>query len=412
MARLTTENICTVFLGHQGLREEPPWQSVQDAIRQIAAVQIDTIAVVARSHHLTLRHRVHKYEADMLWSALRNRQLFEYYAHGACFIPVEEYPYYRPSMERFQTHGSEWRREISKKYAKLIETVYQRISDEGPLASRDFQQPGHKGSGWWNWKPAKIALELLWTSGRLAVAERVNFQRIYDITERVIPSKYLNKTIDTDQVWRFFLQRALGALVAGTLDDLLEYFWYHTFCLETKGTKKQTIAEKMKILIQEDKAIEIEEKDTGEKYYLLPNSLSQIEKGEQNPILKDKAFLLNPFDNILWNRKRVQRLFGADVKLEAYVPPGKREFGYYTMPILWNNQIIGRLDPKVDRKTNTLILRNLEITLAKKEREQALDAVKKEIQQFMQYHNCAKLQIQQAKPVLLKKKLAKISIST
>jgi len=200
--------------------------------------------------------------------------------------------------------------------------------------------------------------------------------------------------------------------VAGTLDDVLEYFWFHTFCLDKKATKKQTLAEKMQVLIQEDKIIEMKAEDTGEKYYLLPNSLSQIKNTEQKPPLKDKAFILSPFDNILWNRKRVQRLFGVDVKLEAYVPPEKREFGYYTMPILWNNQIIGRLDPKADRKTNTLFLRNLEITLAKKEREQALDAVQKEILQFMQFHACTKLQIQQAKPVQLKKKLTKINISS
>ncbi|MFX1563882.1 MAG: winged helix-turn-helix domain-containing protein [Promethearchaeota archaeon] len=407
MSELTSEGLRTAFLWRQGLREEPPWQSVYDATRQIAAVQIDTIAVVARSHHLTLRHRVNKYRAEQLWSALRSRQLFEYYAHGACLIPIEDYPYYRLSMDRFPTESSGWQLRLLKKYERVMETVYQRIKDEGPLASRDFQQPQHKGNGWWDWKPAKIALDLLWQTGRLAVVERVNFQRHYDITERVIPSKYLKQTIDTDQVWRFFLQRVLEALVVATLDDVVGYFWFHTFCLDRKRTRKQTIVEKIQALIQEDKVIEMKSENKGGKYFLLPQSLSQIEKAAKNHVSKDKAFFLTPFDNVLWDRKRVQRFFGVDVKIEAYVPPPKRKFGYYAMPILWNNKIVGRLDPKADRKTKTLILQNLEITIPKKEREQALDAIQTEIHQFMQFHACDKLKIKQAKPALLKRRLTK-----
>jgi uncharacterized protein YcaQ len=406
LAKLTNENLRIAFLRRQGFLEAPPWKSVYEAIKQIAAVQIDTIAVVARSHHLTLRYRVQAYKMEHLWSALRNRKLFEYYAHGVCLIPIEDYPYYRSSMERFPTQSSAWQKRLFQKFEKTIETVYQQIKAEGPLCSRDFQEPQHKGNGWWDWKPEKIALDLLWQSGRLAIVERVNFQRYYDITERIIPSKYLSQTIDANQVWRFFLQRALENLVVATLDDVLGYFWYHTFCLDGKGTKKQAIAEKIQVLIQEDKVIETEAENAKSKLYLLPTSISQIEKALQTPIPNSKAFFLTPFDNVLWDRKRVQRLFSADVKIEAYVLPAKRKFGYFAMPILWNNQIIGRLDPKVDRKNNTLILKNLEITIPKKEREKALGAIRTEISRFMQFHTCDKLIIQKAKPTQLKKQLA------
>lgn len=402
MVIVSSADIRAAFLFRQGLRRDPSWRSVHEAVSQIGAVQIDTIAVVARSHHLTLRHRVQNYDLEQLWTALRQRQLFEYYVHANCFVPIEDFPYLRHCMERFATHGFKWLRNTIPKYKDLMEAVHQQIKEEGPLTSRDFKDPKHRSDGWWDWKPAKNALELLWWMGRIVVVDRIGFERCYDVTERAIPSKYLDRTVDVEEVWRYYLQRAIDCLTIATIDDIRDYFGFHTYSLDKKQSEKKTLAEKVEILLEEDTIVNVEVLDESSPHYALRDNLSLIEKTQNRTATLYCAWFLNPFDNIVWNRKRVRRLFDADVKLEAYLPAAKRQFGYYAMPILWNDRIVGRFDPKVDRKSNTLIFANLELTLSKEEKEHALEAIREELTRFMAFHACERLQIERAKPPQLR----------
>lgn len=404
----TKADICAAFLARQGVRYQSKWQTVQDAITNIAAVQIDTIAVVARSHHLTLRHRIEDYKPDTLWEALRLHQVFEGWAHAACFLPIDDYPFYRPFIEDFHVRAHAWYRRRYEKYQDTMTTVYERIRDEGPLGSRDFKdtQPG-RVSGWWGWKPAKIALELLWSCGKIAVTERVGFQRRYDLTERVIPCNILNQSVDPQEVWRFFLQRALGCLVVGTRNDIADYLGLQSYMLNLQRNKKQQLDDKIQQLIKEDVVVKVDLEGVSEDYFCLARAVPFIDEHREQEAPADLARFLTPFDNIVWDRKRVKQNFDFDFSLEAYLPKEKRKFGYYGMPILWGDQLIGRIDPKADRANKTLILRNAEVTSPYKESREVLDAIREEIGRFLSFHDLDKLEIEKTSPKALKKQLMK-----
>jgi uncharacterized protein YcaQ len=395
------------FTIRQGLDDELPWKTVPEAVHQIAAVQIDTISVVARSHHLTLRSRVRNYHPNQVWTALREGKVFEHFAHACCFVPIEEYPYYRHRMHRFPTHGNSWEKNLYAKHKDLMDTVEQRIRNEGPLSSKDFEDSSKKKrGGFWDWKPAKVALDLLWQTGRLAVADRIGFQRVYDLPERVIPSQYLDRHVDQDEVWRHFLERNLDCLVAGTAKDLSNYISFGNFALDLKGNRTKTLEEKVHVLLQDDLVTQVDVPQSKFPYYVLTSNLPFIHKIQDRRRISDRVWFLNPFDNVLWNRPRVQRLFDFEVKLEAYTPPAQRQFGYYVTPILWQHQIIGRLDPKADRNSNTLIIQNLELTLPRKQQPTAIPHIKKELERFKQFHTLEEIQITKTKPRILKAQLS------
>jgi uncharacterized protein YcaQ len=396
------EDARAAFLVRQGLTLDPAWRSVHEAIVQIGAVQIDTIAVVARSHHLTLRHRVQSYDGEQLWMALRKRELFEYYVHGNSFIPIEGFPYIKHCMQRFPTHGYKWLRNTIPQYQDIMEKIRLRIQDEGPLTSRDLKDSKHQSRGWWDWKPAKKAIELLWWMGHIVVVDRIGFERVYDVTERGVPSKHLDKLVSTEEVWRHYLRRAVDCLVVATITDIRDYFNFHVYSLDKRQSEKKTLEEKVRVLKQEDAIVEVEVEDSATPHYILSDNLALIERARNHRASKDRAWFLSPFDNIVWDRKRVSRLFDADVRLEAYIPKAKRQFGYFAMPIIWKNRIVGRLDPKVDRKSNTLILANLELNLTKNECRDALEAIQEELTAFTTFHECEHLKIKRAKPAKLR----------
>ncbi|MFX0168569.1 MAG: winged helix-turn-helix domain-containing protein [Candidatus Hodarchaeota archaeon] len=395
--------IRAAFIIRQGLDEKPSWKSVRETIQQIAAVQIDSISVVARSHHLTLRHRVRNYHPDQVWTALRNNEVFEHFAHGCCFVPIEEYPYYRHRMERFSIHCNGWQKSRLIKYKKLMDAVEQRVRDEGPLSSKDFEDPtATRRGGFWDWKPAKHALDLLWETGRLAVTERRGFQRYYDISERVIPSKYLDQHIDPEMVWRYFIERNLDSLVACTAKGLCEYISCSNFALNISKNRTKTMEKQLEILIQEDIVTKITVPSVKNQYYMLTRQLPFLERVQDRSNSSSTAWFLNPFDNILWNRPRVKELFGIELKLEAYTPPSQRQFGYYVTPILWQHRVIGRLDPKANRETSTLILRNFEVFLPSKEIPKVVEPIREELHRFQTFHDLTTVKIEHATPSRLK----------
>ena len=394
------------FALRQGLDTEPPWPTVQKAIQQVAAVQIDSISVVARSHHLTLRNRVRNYHPDQLWESLLNREVFEYWAHACCFVPIEEYPYYRHRMRRFPTDFISWIKNLYKKHKVLMDDVETRIRQEGPLSSKDFEDlSGKKRGGFWDWKPAKVALDLLWSSGRIAVTERVNFQRFYDLAEQVIPSQYLDQHVEQDQVWRFFLERNLDCLVAATARDLCEYISCKNFVINIKGNRTKAMEKLLAILEQEDTVTRIDIPNAKQQYFVLTRLLPFLNKVQDRRHSSSRAWFLTPFDNLLWNRLRTENLFDMKVKLEAYTPPAERQFGYYVTPILWDSQLVGRIDPKADRETRTLIIRNLDMNLPRKRIPEIIEPIQEELERFKEFHQLEQIRIDRSKPASLKNQL-------
>jgi len=317
------------------------------AINRLGYVQIDTISVVERAHHHTLWARVPGYRPEVLDVLQRERKAFEYWAHAMCYLPMGDYRYYRRYMEEFPNR-SEWFSRYHRKYGQLTEEVLARVRNEGPLTAGDFADvPGRKRGAWWDWKPAKAALEMLFYRGDLMVAERRGFQRVYDLTERVLPGGAPAATPGEVETRRFFVRRALGAMGLAT---------------EKEVNKHITIAGKLGAqLAAMEKSGEVRRvnvEGSPKPYYMLDELSGQLGRKIE---IDDQAKLLSPFDNAIILRERTKELFGFDFAIECYTPAAKRKYGYFSLPILWRNGLVGRLDPKADRGTGTLRIRNIHL---------------------------------------------------
>lgn len=325
----------------------PGKEGVAQVIGRLGHVQIDTISIVARAHQHILWSRLPGYMPQMLHELqASDRRAFEYWwEYAAAYIPMSDYRYYRPRMRAFAE--SPRARSYICRNAELVKAVLERIRKEGPLGSADFEAPeGFKRGTWWSWKPAKEALETLFSMGELMVAERRSFQRLYDLAERVLPPGTDTTDPDPKQALQFATRRMLLAHGVASTQDMGR----------TKKGRDAAI-EALKELAATGEAIPLEvEGLDGETCYALRETL---EEAAEQAAQATGVHILSPFDNLVINRRRLQRLFGFDYSLECYLPAARRRYGYFCLPILWGTRFVGRLDPKADRERKTLIVRRL-----------------------------------------------------
>jgi len=234
----------------------------------------------------------------------------------------------------------------------LIDDVLKRIRGEGPLGSSDFEGAKRRG-GWWNWKPAKAALEVLLGAGVLLVSRRDNFQRYYDLAENVLPSWVDTEPPTDEERVRFFTLKTLGALGAIAAGDIREY--YQHWCVRLGRTVKQ-LEEALAALASEGEAEAVMLDGVKTGYHMLASDREAVER-LQSDWGFDGVRLLNYFDNLMWNRRRIQALFGFQPKLEVYLPQDKRTYGYYHLPVLYGDRIVARLEPKMLRQESKLLIR-------------------------------------------------------
>jgi len=346
---LTLSEIRRLSLAQQGLLGRNKFgkgiNAVESVINRLHYVQIDTISVVERAHHQVLRSRIANYDPSMLATLLQEqRRIFEYWFHAAAFLPMQDYRYSLLTMQGYASKKS-----IDK---KLRAEIIQRISTEGPLQSRDFVAPeGHKSSGWWSWKPAKVALETLFLSGELMVSERRGFQKVYDLAENVLPSHIETSIPSESERGHYYVQRMLSALGPAQAKDI--------------GYPRATVKRfsRVDIQIAISKALQelVEAGEVvlmplnGKDYYCLSTLLTAVPKR----IGTKSVIFLSPFDNVLINRRRLLEVFGFDYQLECYVPAAKRKYGYFCLPILFGDQFIGRMDCKAERSRKRLLIKNV-----------------------------------------------------
>jgi uncharacterized protein len=312
---------------------------VEEAIRRLGAVQLDSITAVDRAHRLTLSSRIGAYRETDLQELLVSGLVFEYWAHEACLLPIELWPHCRLNMEgkghwRFHDHALQ-------EHADLIEPVLERIRAEGPLGSRDFEGAGD-GTDMWNWKPAKMVLEALWDRGVLVVGGRQSFQRQYDFAERVIPRTILDApTPDEDETLRTFALLAVRARGALTEPAIREHW-------RLKGGRAR-LHHHVLALVDEGLLREVDAEDGGAPFYV--DADAELDGDPAPPVL------LSPFDNLLWDRPLLERLFGFRHVIEVYKREHEREYGYYVLPLLAGDRIVGRADLKADRAEGVLHVR-------------------------------------------------------
>jgi uncharacterized protein len=309
---------------------------VEAAIRRLGAVQLDSISAVDRAHRLTLSSRIGAYSEQKLRGLLASGRVFEYWAHEACLLPIELWPHFRRTMDG-EAH---WRfhEQARIEHGDLFEPVLERIRAEGPLGSRDFEGAGD-GSDMWNWKPAKIVLEALWDDGVLVVAGREGFQRRYDLAERVIPPKILDAPVpDEDETLRALALLAVRARGALTEPAIREHW-------RLKGGRAR-LHPHVLALVDEGLLREVDVDDGGAPFYV--DAEAELGGAPAPPVL------LCPFDNLLWDRPLLERLFGFRHVIEVYKREHEREYGYYVLPLLAGDRIVGRADLKADRAEGVL----------------------------------------------------------
>ncbi|HEX9106750.1 MAG TPA: crosslink repair DNA glycosylase YcaQ family protein [Longimicrobiales bacterium] len=330
----------------QGLERRPRRRArkadVLACIRRMGALQIDTIHVVARSPYLVLWSRLGDYRPEWLEQLLEERKIFEYWAHEASFLPMEDYPLLRWRMNEPECQGWHYRGDFMRKHRAETEAVREHLRASGPLRSSDFEHPdGKKGGGWWGWKTEKRILEYLFTAGEVMIAARERFQRLYDLRERVLPRALQDAPAPSKEeaVRQLALRavRALGVARAGWVAD-----YYRTDKRSTPALVRQLAGEGALVTVQVE--------GWKEPGFVHPDNAALLERAADGALKPSHTTLLSPFDPIVWDRKRARDLFGFDYALECYIPGPKRRWGYYVLPILRRDALVGRLDAKAHRQ--------------------------------------------------------------
>jgi len=368
-------------------------QGVMGIIDTLGYIQIDTINVIERSHHLVLFARCPDYKQQFLYELqAKDKEIFEYRAHAASFIPMKDFRYYIRKMKEKPKKDS-WYDTWTKKYRNLLKKTKSRIEKEGPLAASDFKDNINRKRGpWWDWKPAKAALEILFWNGELMIRERRKFQRVYDLSERVLPKDIDTTLPSIDDEKEFFIRRALKAMGVATIQDINKY-------IGTSGRLNQWVDQ----MVKSGQILELTIKGLNKSYYILTKDLEEIRKSKR--AISPRVRFLSPFDNSIILRDRTSALFNFDYSLEAYVPKSKRKYGYFCLPILWRNRLVGRIDPKADRIKKVLIINNLHLENTKLDHQQFLPKLSQTLSAFAQFHDCNRIELRKIPPIV-KNKLA------
>ena len=341
MKPLSLDAVRGLMIAAQGLddrpRPRPTKKAVRSIIRQMHILQIDTINVIARSPYLVLWSRLGDYNPRWLEELLAEGALFEYWSHAACFLPIEEYPLYRHLYDSWL--GGRAHQWLDANSA-VAETVLNHVRANGETRSSDFERTDGQKTNWFNWKDEKVALEYLFYAGELMVRKRHNFQRIYDLRERVLAEVEELPNISLAEAHDQFVLNTIQALGVVKAEWIADYF---------RLSKTDTRAA-IKRLEQQDRLMPVEVEGWASPGYIHPDNRKHAEAAAKGKIPRSKTTFLSPFDPLVWDRARALDLFHFDYKIEVYTPAPKRKYGYFTLPILYNNALIGRIDPKAHRK--------------------------------------------------------------
>jgi uncharacterized protein YcaQ len=403
MLELSIKEARRLAVGAQLLAGKPPKratkQLMRDTIRHLGALQIDSISVVARSHHIVLWSRIGNHPTDWLYELHGDdKVLFEYWAHAAAYVPIEYFPYFRRMMLEYREGVGNASKARYRKWVDenqdLIDRVVAHIRETGAVSTSSFDPPeGAKRASPWAWygnKPTNLALDVLWTNGTLMIDRREKFQRWYDLTERVHPAwdDRLIPSIEEEQ--RALAGIALTAMGVTTERWLPDYFRKNLG--DGPVTNKLSKAT-LKHLVETGFATPAKIAGLDEPAYVATSLLDR-----KIPI--SRTTLLSPFDSLVWDRRRAMGLFGFELQLEAYTPAPKRRYGYFSLPILYRDQLVGRLDPKAERKTGCFIIKalHLEPSFAGKDDDRFYASLAAALRDFATFNGCTEFAFERSDP--------------
>ncbi len=337
-----------LHLSAQGLLKKPRRRAkpadILPAIQRMSLLQIDTINIVARSPYLVLFSRLGAYSPEWLDNALSNGELMEYWAHEACFLPRSDFALVRHRMRAPDKMGWKYRKEWMEQHAQEIKALTEHIQQNGPVRSADFEHPRKGASGWWEWKPHKRHLEGLFTAGEVMVIARRNFQRVYDLTHRVMPH--------WDDERDMLSQSAAEAIMLENSARSLGIF-RPQWLADYYRLRQPALAPLLQEWQAQQRIIPVEVESLG-AMWLHSDLLPELELALAGKLTATHSAVLSPFDPVVWDRKRAEQFFDFSYRLECNTPAPKRQYGYFVLPLLHKGQLVGRMDAKMHRKAGEL----------------------------------------------------------
>jgi hypothetical protein len=400
---LSLNAVRTLALHAQGLTHPdqqpvpPTPDAIQQTVERLGCIQIDTLQVVQRSHYLVLWSRLGTYDpADFERMAFEpgKRSLFEGWQRCASYIPLKDFRYQLLRYQRMQdSTASGYQRWLASEQNRILAAqVLERIQQEGGLRSADFKDGEKRGGSWWNWKPAKMALEYQFDSGRLMIDKRINFQRIYNLTERVLPEWVDTTTPTPEESERFWIEQAARALGICHPMQAVEYSY-------RKRTPGKVILEE---LLREGVLVPVQaEQADGKSAELVVHrdNLELMQQAADGALKPERTTFLSPFDSLFWAKGRDAQLWNFRHCLEAYIPEPKRQWGYFCLSILHKGRLVGKFDPKLERQSGILRLKALYLEPGIVLDEELVHDVASAMSDFMRFHKAKELVVEKSQPV-------------
>ncbi|WP_321950539.1 winged helix-turn-helix domain-containing protein [Burkholderia cenocepacia] len=387
-----------LHLAAQGLltppRRKATKSDVLDTIRRMAQLQIDTIHVVARSPYLVLFSRLGNFSPQWLDEHLAEARLFEYWSHEACFLPIEQFGLMRYKMLDPSGMGWKYAAEWHAQNRPEIERLLARIRAEGPVRSADFaREDGVKGNGWWDRKPEKRHLEVLFTTGDLMVSERRNFQRVYDVRERVLPGWDDTRDLPPrEAVLPTLLDYTCRALGVVRADWVADYY----------RLPRRSYRAELERLAEAGDLIPVQIDDWKEPAYVHRSLDAWLPAAAADTLRSTVTTLLSPFDPVVWDRRRASTLFGFDYTIECYTPEHKRRYGYFCLPVLHRGRLVGRVDAKAHRTLGTFELKAVHVEPGVRFGTGLAADVAKAVKKLAAWHGTPEVTVRHAPPELVK----------
>jgi uncharacterized protein len=351
--KITAEQARRLVLSRQGLADGPrrrlTSEGVADLVERLGFLQVDSISTVERAHHMILFARSGSYRPELLRRAVEvERRLFEHWTHDvAAILPMRFYPYWKLRVER-ERHAVErrFRRWHGDAHQDELERVLDLVRAQGPIMARDLATARTRpAGGWWDWHLGKTALEYLWRTGRLAIARRQGFQKVYDLAERVIPEAARQDEPDAEELIDWACRAALERLAIASPGEIARFFGLVTIA-EARDWGESNLGRSAVAAVVESA------NGTPPRRLLGRPDLEQLLAGVPEPPARLRA--LSPFDPLLRDRARLERLFAFDYRIEVFVPAARRTYGYYVFPLLERDRLVGRLDMRADRAAGVL----------------------------------------------------------
>ncbi len=317
----------------------PGLDDVRRVLEHIGIVQIDTVNVLSRAHYVPFYSRLGTYKNQLVDDlAYEHRELFEFWGHEASFIPMYLYPALRHRMEN--NRRAKWLQRMEKDYPGLLDSVLAQVKERGPISVSDLDDPGGRTGPWWGLSPGKMALEYHFDRGNAGVHSRRNFTRYYDLPERFVPEPHLNApALTEEEANRQMLLMSAKCHGIGTARDLADYF----------RIKVPAARKLLKELVSAGELEQVSVEGWDQPAYKLPETDVPAEHIGAHS-------LISPFDSLIWERDRTERMFGMRYRIEIYVPAPKRQFGYYVFPFLMGEELVARVDLKADRQNKRLLV--------------------------------------------------------